>query len=138
MLALLSHRVPVRGIISIDEERKAQQLVEAHDYGGRGFEVVPLSRQHSGWRPHQKLIIIDGFLAISGSLNLTIESWCKLDDGCEHVVIETRPEQVWHLNNTLFSPVWSELHPVRNNVAPMRPYARTWHNSLTKTGERRR
>jgi hypothetical protein len=130
MLALLSHRVAVRGIITIDDERKANQLRESQPYGGKTFEVVPLSSRSGRSAPHQKLIVIDGFLAISGSINFTIESWCKLDDGHEHATIETRPEEVWRLNNTLFSPVWGRLHRVAKNVTPMRRRGPTWADSL--------
>jgi PLD-like domain len=130
MLALLSHRVSVRGVISMDDEAKARQLLKARDYGSDKFEVVPLSPSEFPSRPHQKLIVIDGFLAITGSPNLTIQAWCNLDVGNEHLVVETRPEEVWALNNSLFSPIWHKLHPVRGNTVAMRYGSSTWFDSI--------
>jgi phosphatidylserine/phosphatidylglycerophosphate/cardiolipin synthase-like enzyme len=113
MLALLSHRVAVRGIVSDIDEAKAQQLLQAQDFGGRYFEVVPMRSTDYLERPHQKVIVIDGLLAITGSPNFTIKAWLKRDSGNEHAVIETRPEEVWKLNNSLFARAWQTLHPVR-------------------------
>ncbi len=135
MLALLSHRVAVRGVISMDEGPKARQLLKAREYGSKEFEVVPLSPSEFPSRPHQKIIVIDGFLAITGSPNLTIQAWCNLDVGHEHVVIETRPEEVKSLNNLLFSPVWHKLHPVAGDVVPMRRRGTRWIDSLERDGD---
>jgi hypothetical protein len=132
MLALLSHRVCVRGMFSMDDENKIRRLHEAQDYSGRHSKFIAFSAADFQARPHQKLIVIDGFLAISGSLNLTIEAWSKLDSGNEHIVVETRPEEVAKLNNALFSPIWSRLHPVAGDVTPMRRTAWTWMESVTR------
>jgi len=132
MLALLSHRVSVRAVVSGCEEKRAQELLEAQAYGGEDFEVIPLRKGDSASRPHQKLIVIDGIMAISGSANFTIPSWWGVDNGHEHVLIETRPERVWELNNTLFSPVWQTWHPVTNDVVSMRRHGRCWADSLKR------
>jgi hypothetical protein len=130
LLALLSHRISVRGVISQCDEGTYQRVKAARDYGGRDFEVVPLPERESADSPHQKLIIIDGFLAISGSPNLTGQAWRKLDNFNEQIALHTRPEEVWELNNRFFSPVWSRLHPVENDVAPMRRHGNSWAESL--------
>jgi PLD-like domain len=130
MLALLSHRVPVRGVISGCDENKARQIREAATYGGDHFDVRPLCPRDSSSSPHQKIIIIDGLLALWGSANLTIQGWRQVDLGHEQIVVETRPEEVCELNNRYFSPIWSKLHPVPDNVAPMRRRGRRWAESL--------
>jgi len=132
MLALLSHRVSVRAVVSACEEKRAQQLLEAQAYGGEDFEVIPLCQGDLSSHPHQKLIVIDGIMAISGSANFTIPSWREVDNGHEHVLIETRPEHFWELNKTLFSPVWHRWHPVTNDVVSMRRHGRRWADSLKR------
>jgi hypothetical protein len=130
MLALLSHRVQVRGVVSRCQEHLVQKLAEARQYGAKDFDVIPLDFSDSDFSPHTKLIVIDGLLAIWGTANLTIQAWRNVDDSNEKIHVETRPEEVWELNNTYFSPVWSRLRPVANNVAPMYSHGPRWTDSL--------
>jgi hypothetical protein len=130
MLALLSHRVAVKGIVSSCDDKKTKQIKESIKYGGNGFEIIPIPVNESPFKPHQKLIVIDGLIAITGSANLTINAWDNIDKGLEHIVIETRPDKVLDLNNTLFSPVWKYFHPVPNDEIPMKLIGRSWKESF--------
>ena len=131
MFALLSHRVRVRGVVSRCDEPKARQITDGRRFGSENLEVIPLSFRDGDTSPHHKLIVIDGLLAITGSANLTIESWRKLDDGLEQVSIETRPTEVLRLNNTLFAPVWARLHPIPNDEINMMRVGYRWDSTHT-------
>jgi hypothetical protein len=116
MLAFMSHRVSVRGIVANCDREKAKQIRLAHSYGSDHFELVPLVQGDKGFSPHQKLIVIDGLVALKGSVNFTVTAWDKLDEGYEHLEVETRPSEVMRLNNELFAPNWAKLHPAPKRV----------------------
>jgi hypothetical protein len=88
--------------------------------------------------PHQKLLVIDGLIAIIGSTNLSIQAWDKVDKGLEHVIVETKPAAVMKLNNTLFSPVWANLHPIEGNNVIMHRFGRTWMESAKMSSHKKR
>ena len=59
---------------------------------------------------HTKLIVIDGLLAISGSPNLTTESWRKMVANKERLDIVTDVSKVVADNNRYFSSHWADLN----------------------------
>ena len=49
---------------------------------------------------HQKLIVIDGYLALKGSVNATLAGWSRRGENVEFTV---DPDEVQELNTTLFA-----------------------------------
>ena len=131
MLALMSHRVKVRGIVSRCDDNIARRIKDSLKYGGQGFEVAPLTFKEGSGSPHQKLLVIDGLVAVTGSANLTVNAWDNIDKGLEQSVVETKPSEVIRLNNSLFSPVWARLHPVKGKTVFMSRIGPTWLESIT-------
>jgi phosphatidylserine/phosphatidylglycerophosphate/cardiolipin synthase-like enzyme len=62
-------------------------------------------------RHHEKLIIVDGLLAIIGSANLTRQAWRKVAANIEIIEVITDIERVAQLNNNRFSPLWKRAEP---------------------------
>jgi phosphatidylserine/phosphatidylglycerophosphate/cardiolipin synthase-like enzyme len=60
---------------------------------------------------HEKLIIVDGLLAIVGSANLTRRAWRKVAANIEIIEVVTDTERVAQLNNSRFSPLWKRTEP---------------------------
>jgi hypothetical protein len=114
-LKLLAQKVPVRGIVSgLEPNRskwKTNKVSELTKFRAESplLDVRALVKKES-WSdlPHQKLIIIDGLLAFTGSANLTLDAWRKVAQGHDMVDVVTDVERVIELNNRLFSAVWSK------------------------------
>ena len=116
-MRMLSERVKVRGIVSNVEEHVEDAL---GDLGGRDKMKIKVYNppHHNGNGgahgprqddpPHQKLIVIDGLLAITGSVNLTQSGWRKAENNRESVEVITNVSKVAELNNKLFSTIWAE------------------------------
>ena len=73
--------------------------------------------------PHQKLVVIDGLLAFTGSINLTNNGLRKAERGRDLVEYVTDIKKIISLNNTLFSPIWSTFYDIDEIL--MWPYAYT-------------
>lgn len=60
---------------------------------------------------HQKLIVIDGLLAIRGSPNLTRQGWRSVAADIQIIDVITDTAQVTAINNDGFSPLWKRSEP---------------------------
>lgn len=106
-LRLASERVEVRGVVS---NAKGDLRMELTEFGREAprLEIRPYPK--SDWDgPHQKLVVIDGLLAFTGSANLTVKGWRKSAEGRDILDSVTDVLRVRDLNNRYFSPVWKEL-----------------------------
>jgi hypothetical protein len=63
---------------------------------------------------HGKLIVVDGIVAVTGSVNLTRQGWRKAAASMEIVDVVTEIDRVRDLNNRYFSPLWSRLDPAKD------------------------
>jgi hypothetical protein len=112
-LKLLSHRLAVRGIISMPVEQ-SWLLSELRNYPIEApnlqLKVISACRQSWNIYPHQKHIIIDGLMAFKGSANLTLTGWRKAAQGYDELEIITDVEKVITLHNRYFSPIWANLN----------------------------
>jgi hypothetical protein len=71
----------------------------------------------AGWQePHQKLIVVDGLIAFTGSANLTTNSWRKIEERKEIVNVVTDIDEVRQLHNDYFSPIWADLSDVASSI----------------------
>ena len=111
ILKIIARRVPIRCIISNASDSMIDELTShQNESPNLNFKFFGRSEKPEEWvnSPHHKLIIIDGFVAIKGSANLTEMGWRKVTKGKELIEVEADLEQVKHLNNSLFSPTWIE------------------------------
>jgi hypothetical protein len=106
-LKAISHRVPVRAIVSgVTNEGVA------HTASGYPMEAVNcdlrLLRDARGWRdlPHQKIVVVDGLLAFAGSSNLTTDGWRKAAKDLESIDVITDVDDVIDRHNRLFAALW--------------------------------
>jgi phosphatidylserine/phosphatidylglycerophosphate/cardiolipin synthase-like enzyme len=118
-LKLAAQRISVRGIVSnVDSERVLDELTAFNNEVPYGrFEIKHFLRE-GPWHeaPHQKLIVIDGFVAFKGSANLTLNGWRKATRGLDHVEVVTNVNEVIDLHNRLFSPVWASFSKVGASI----------------------
>lgn len=114
-------KVPIRGIVSgLSESQKLE--IENFSYESPGLQIKTFPK--GDWvAPHQKMVIIDGLLAFTGSLNLTNNGLRNAEQGRDLVEYVTDISKIISLNNTLFSPIWSTFYDVDQIV--MHPYACT-------------
>ena len=106
VLKVLAQKVRVRGIVANADERTLDEF-RAHAQEAFLLDVSCYLRGDA-WDdfPHQKLIVIDGLLAFTGSANLTLSGWRKAARGKEHVEVVTKVNQVIQLHNRLFARTW--------------------------------
>lgn len=63
---------------------------------------------------HQKLILVDGLVAITGSPNLTTSAWKQLERHKEKIEFESDVTKVREINNKFFSPTIKEWRDITN------------------------
>lgn len=106
LLAVKAGGIGVRGVVASPSRRiRQRQLAALDDYPEVGVRVASANRGLIAM-PHGKLLIIDGFLAVSGSLNMTKVAWERASQGLEVVHVTSVPEEVARLNNHFFAPAW--------------------------------
>jgi phosphatidylserine/phosphatidylglycerophosphate/cardiolipin synthase-like enzyme len=106
-LKVISQRVSVRGIVSNPGDRVISELTEFESEAPNLY-VHMFKADRLQDVPHHKLIVVDGLLAIKGSPNLTTFAWRKIEKGFEIADVVTDVEEVMHLHNQYFSPIWGE------------------------------
>jgi phosphatidylserine/phosphatidylglycerophosphate/cardiolipin synthase-like enzyme len=70
------------------------------------LEIVSFPQRESWDKPHIKLIVVDGLLAITGSANLTLAAWRKVSSDGELVSFITDEDEVVRIHNRYFSSAW--------------------------------
>jgi hypothetical protein len=115
-LKLLSRRVFVRGIVGSASSWIYDDLYES------GFENPHLrclayhaNREYDG-RPHQKLVVVDGLLALHGSANLSLTGWRMIEKGREMLEVVTDIEKIRLLHNNNFSALWGQGNSVSDHI----------------------
>lgn len=108
-LKTVAQKITVRGIVSA-AGNAVEELSVTED--APFFEVKVFGKENNISIPHQKIIIIDGLVAIKGSTNLTISGWRKAEQGLDMIDIVTDIGEVAKINNTYFSPVWARTENV--------------------------
>lgn len=115
-LKLTSMRVPVLGFVSNVEEHARVEL-EEFPLEAPNLTAKAIPQRQGAWdAPHQKLIVVDGLIAFTGSTNLTNNAIRKADRGLDITEVVTDIEKVTQLNNRYFSPVWKNLVNPANDV----------------------
>jgi len=118
-LKLASLGVAIRGIVTNADALAVSELCEyteeAPNLSVHVFPAVDNLRDV----PHQKLIVIDGLLALKGSVNLTVQGWRKVQKGLDMLEVVTDVEQVTKLNNDYFAPVWGKVNQQVENPIVM-------------------
>ena len=103
-------------------QNQKEFLEEISDTGDApNFDVKMIDTGRGGdWSnaPHQKLIIIDGLLAITGSANLTTPGWRKVRQGQEQVEAVTDLARIAELNNRNFSRNWANQRKLDGDWKP--------------------
>lgn len=108
-LKLASIRVPVYGWASYVDNNTRAELTE---WPGETPNFHAKAIASSTWvasMPHQKLLIIDGLLAFTGSTNLTNAGLRNADAGRDISTVVTDISAVRDLNNKYFANVWSGI-----------------------------
>jgi HKD family nuclease len=102
-LAMLSTRIPVRGIIgeSFSKPSDAYKLnaLKSLTKTCKKFRVQLTATEMPFDGIHQKLYVFDGIVAIYGSPNLTLEAWNKAADSKELLKVSSDLDEVRELNN---------------------------------------
>jgi phosphatidylserine/phosphatidylglycerophosphate/cardiolipin synthase-like enzyme len=110
VLRTISELVAVAGIFSNIEKNTATELGKLERDG------VPLKTYATGTKPssddvpHMKLIVVDGLVAIAGSVNFTAKGWRKAAQRMENVNFVTELPRIVELNNNCFAHDWSLLN----------------------------
>lgn len=111
-LKMLSHRVPIRGIVSNPGESILSEITDfSEESPNLDIKIYDSGEFQYRDVPHQKLIVIDGILAFKGSTNLTQQAWRKAAQDFEVVDIVTNVDEVINFHNRYFSSVWGKMHP---------------------------
>lgn len=108
-LKLTSFRVPVYGWASNVDNNTRSELTE---FGRETPNFNAKAIGSSKWMeslPHQKLLIIDGLLAFTGSTNLTNHGLRNADAGLDISTVVTDISAVRDLNNKYFANIWSKV-----------------------------
>ncbi len=120
----IAQRIPVRGIVSVPPDQD-WLLPELEDYKNEApnlqIKAVPTSSHNWDKLPHQKLIIIDGWLAFKSSANLTLTAWRKAAFGYDEIEVVTDVAKVINLHNRYFSPIWARLSNYGEKIAIANP-----------------
>lgn len=106
-LKTVAQKIPVRGIVSGMDQNSTLEELTTYQRDAYGLNVKVFQRDNSKVIPHQKIIIIDGLLAIKGSTNLTLNGWRNAEQGLDMIEVATNLREVTELNNRYFSPVWA-------------------------------
>jgi phosphatidylserine/phosphatidylglycerophosphate/cardiolipin synthase-like enzyme len=121
-LKTISHRVPVRGIVSNVNDYTTSELTAYPEESPR-FECEVFQGYSA---PHTKLIIVDGLVALGGSANLTLESWRKIKDGRDRLTVETNTEKVMRDHNDHFSHIWAQRSHIGDHIQMEKQRAPRW------------
>ena len=112
-LKMVALDIPVRGIVSNiregDEDELSQKGEEAPRLNVKVYKTEADGSDMLQTSPHQKILIIDGLVAIKGSANFTLSGYRKAAKRHELLEFVTDIKQVVELNNKYFSSVWGSL-----------------------------
>ena len=113
-LKVVSQEIHVRGVVTNANEQLIDEI-NNHTDENPGLELIPVAAtndyRNADQIPHQKLIIIDGLLAFTGSANFTSTAWRKARQGFEHVDVMTDIGRIQDIHNRLFCKTWLKLNP---------------------------
>jgi hypothetical protein len=115
-LKLASNRVTIRGIVGVTDPNTANELTEYNNESPRFLVKVCSTSEASDNIVHQKLVVIDGLLALKGSANLTQAAWRKVLDGRDALEPATDINEVMTLHNRLFSVHWARMSDVGDSI----------------------
>ncbi|MDM8529761.1 phospholipase D-like domain-containing protein [Anaerolineales bacterium HSG25] len=114
VLKVVSQEIQVRGIVANAHPSLVKEIGDYTDENP-GLELIPIPAtndyRNADQIPHQKLIIIDGLLAFTGSANFTSTAWRKAKTGYEHVDVMTDIGHIQDIHNRLFCKTWLKLNP---------------------------
>ena len=97
--------------------KKQKQEIEEYFYESPGLQIKTFIK--GDWSsPHQKFVIIDGLLALAGSVNLTDNGMRNAEKGKDIIEFITDIEKIISINNNHFSPIWSEFCKI-NEISMM-------------------
>ncbi|SDZ46521.1 Phospholipase D Active site motif-containing protein [Micromonospora pattaloongensis] len=106
---MASVNVPVLGVVSNVEEHAKVELTAYPDEAPQ-LTVQVVQPGPGAWdAPHQKLVVVDGMVAFTGSTNLTNNAIRKADRGLDISEVVTDVDKVLRLSNQYFSPSWKRL-----------------------------
>lgn len=111
LLVHTSRRIPIVGVIANSSKRRRETQREAIPRSTLLNLRVVGAEDSLVQMPHGKLLIIDGMLAITGSLNLSVVGWERARRGLEIVHVLSVPDEVIALNNRFFAPAWMAAAP---------------------------
>lgn len=115
-LHTLATRVQVFAVISHMSRKAINTHGSALRHSYPQINAALLGTERGSRRmPHQKLIVIDGLMALSGSLNLTVAAWERAGLGLEIIHIHSAPSEAITLNNRFFAPIWRARNRYRGN-----------------------
>ena len=111
-LKMVAQDTSVRGVISNVRESDVDELTKRKEEAPRleikvhdGSDIPEIYNS----APHQKLVVIDGLVALKGSANFTLSGYRKADKGREILEFVTDIDEVAKLHNRYFSRIWGGL-----------------------------
>ena len=98
----------VCGIVSArGSTQPIEELRSANPYEAADLEIAVFDNDTELEKPHQKLVVVDGLLALTGSANLTENAWRNAAKDLDAVEVVSAVDEVMTLNNRYFSPLWA-------------------------------
>lgn len=114
MLRIVAERTQVRLLVTAPSANTRKDLTEFQHEWPYGFEA---RIQDANWSdPHQKVVVVDGLLGITGSANFTTNAWRNAADDRETVHYHTDVAEVAEVNNRYFARHWAEFGPQRSSI----------------------
>jgi phosphatidylserine/phosphatidylglycerophosphate/cardiolipin synthase-like enzyme len=110
VLRTIGELVSVAAIFSSIDKNTANELGELQRDGVPIEAFVAGTRPSSDDLPHTKLIVVDGVIAIAGSVNFTAKAWRKAANRMENVEVVTDLPKIVRLNNNYFAHHWGRLN----------------------------
>jgi hypothetical protein len=120
MLKLLGERVAVRLLVTSPSANVKQEI---RDFGSERPHKMEIRVPNAEWAdPHQKVVVIDGLIAITGSANLSTNAWRNAADDRETVHLHTDVAEVAQVNNRYFARHWAEFGPRTTHIDTSVPF----------------
>jgi rubredoxin len=125
-LKIVSQTVQVKGVLSNAKEYIQNELDDfSSEHPNLEIITIPASnsyRKADDQTLHQKIIIIDGLLAFSGSTNLTFTGWRSAAKGRDYVQILTDIGDIRELHDRYFCDHWFRLNPSSQDFSDEIPF----------------
>lgn len=111
ILAATSERVRVYGVVNNSAPSAVKEIQTLRD-DFRRLELRTYDNPADRFGgPHQKLLVVDGLIGLTGSANLTTNSYRQAANAHNMINVITDTDEVADINNKFFSTAWLSVCP---------------------------